>query len=251
MVCASTHAAPIHHGKIMATTSRSTRGPRLGTQFRGKLAAAYGQRGVGPNSLWYVYSPRSQSDWVLRSDLEWDHFVLAESDPTIASCSYEPAQRSLPNDGQMLDIPVDAVITYRDGSVEWRQVRFAGRERDEHSAAARQLNERVAAAKSAGVVYTLWTEESIRRNAIRLANWRRAIAWMAAARDRSLVAYRDELEQALRSEDALTFGQIETMFGEASFGLYAAAAFGELQRGTYVSNLDEMPLSLHTVIRLQ
>ncbi len=71
----------------MATTSRNARGPRLGTQSRGKLAAAYGQRGVGPNSLWYVYSPRGQSDWVLRSDLEWDHFVLTESDPTIMSCS--------------------------------------------------------------------------------------------------------------------------------------------------------------------
>ena len=235
----------------MAKTSRNTRGPQLGTQFRGKLAAAYGQRGVGPNSLWYVYSPRSQSDWVLRSDLEWDHFVLAESDPTIVSCSYEPAQYSVPFDGQMVDIPVDAVITYRDGSLEWRQVRFAGSERDVQSPLTHQLNERVAAARHAGVAYRLWTEETIRRNAIRLANWRRAIAWMAAARDRSLVAYQDELRRALRSESVLTLGQIEAKFGEASFGLYAAAAFGELQRGTYISNIDEMPLSLHTVIELQ
>lgn len=235
----------------MATTSRKARGPRLGTQFRGKLAAAYGQRGVGPNSLWYVYSPRGQSDWVLRSDLEWDHFVLTESDPTIMSCSYEPAKQSLSLNGQMLEIPVDAIITYSDGSVEWRQVRFAGGERDEQSPATRQLNERIAAARYAGVAYKLWTEESIRRNAIRLANWRRAIAWMAAARDRSLAAYQDELRHALRSKSSLTLGQIESMFGEASFGLYAAAAFGELQRGIYVSNLDEMPLSLHTVIQLR
>jgi len=235
----------------MATTSRDSRGPRLGTQFRGKLAAAYGQRGVGPNSLWYVYSPRSQTDWVLRSDLEWDHFVLVESDPTIVSCSYEPAKQNLSLDGKMMDIPVDAIITYSDGSVEWRRVRFAGGERDEQSPAMRQLNERIAAAKFAGVAYRLWTEESIRCNAIRLSNWRRAIAWMAAARDRSLAAYQDELRQALRSENSLTLGQIESMFGEASFGLYAAAAFGELQRGIYVSNLDEMPLSLHTVIQLR
>jgi hypothetical protein len=170
MVCASTHAAPTHHGKIMATTSRSSRGPRLGTQFRGKLAAAYRQRGVGPNSLWYVYSPRRQSDWVLRSDLEWDHFVLAESDPTIASCSYLPEQPSLPFEGARIDIPVDAIVTYQDGSIEWRQIRFAGKERDEASPAALQLSQHIAAAKHSGVTYKLWTEDTIRRNHMLLAN---------------------------------------------------------------------------------
>lgn len=117
----------------MATTARNPRGPRLGTQFRGKFAVAYGQRGVGPNSLWYVYSPRSQSDLVLRSDLEWGHFVLVESDPTIVSCSYQPAKQNLSLDGKMVDIPVDAIITHSDGSVEWLRVRFAGGERDEQS----------------------------------------------------------------------------------------------------------------------
>lgn len=235
----------------MAKTSGSTRGPRLGTQFRGKLAAAYGQRGVGPNSLWYVYSPRSQCDWVLRSDLEWDHFVLAESDPTITSCSYEPIQNSVPLGGYMLDVPVDAVITYNDGSVEWRRIRFAGKERDDVSDVALKLDEHIAAAKQAGVTYKLWTEETIRRNPLLLGNWRRAIAWMAAARDRPLSAYQEELHRALRAKSALTFAQIETMFGEPSFGLYAAAAFSGLQRGTYVSDLDVAPLSLKTTLHLQ
>src|SRR5687767_14185864 len=68
-------------GPTMARHARNSKGSRLGTKFRGKLAAAYGHRGVGQNSLWYVYSPRTRSDWVLRSDVEWDHFVLAEADP--------------------------------------------------------------------------------------------------------------------------------------------------------------------------
>jgi hypothetical protein len=74
---------------------------------------------------------------------------------------------------------------------------------------------------------------------------------MAAARDRSLAAYQDELLRALRYEGVLTLAQIESMFGEALFGLYAAAAFGEIQRVAYVANLDDMPLSPHTVIQLQ
>lgn len=240
-----------HDGeKIMATTSRSKSGARLGTQFRGKLAAAYGQRGTGPNSLWYVYSPRSQRDWVLRSDLEWDHFVLAESDPTIASCSYEPSQQSLPSNGKLLDIPVDAIITYADGGVEWRRVRFASTP-EEAVLPDGHYEQCVDAAKQVGVTYKLWTEETIRKNGVLLANWRRAIAWMAAARDRSLAAYQTDLQRAIQSESKLTLAQIETMFGEAMFALYVATAFRELQRGVYISDLDALPLSLQTVIELQ
>lgn len=234
----------------MAKTTSTTRGPRLGTQFRGKLAAAYGQRGVGPNSLWYVYSPRTRTDWVLRSDLEWDHFVLSESDPNIAACSYHPDRHRLTSDGQQLDIPVDAVVTYLDGSTEWRRVRFAGKEADEHSPAAMQLSQFVAVAKATGVSYKLWTDQTIRSNHILLANWRRILAWMAAARDRSLASYQADLARIIQTDGEIALGQIESTFGEASFSLYAAAIFGELQRGVYVSDLGAKPLSTHTIIQV-
>lgn len=41
---------------------------KLGTQFRGKLADSYGQRGGYDSNLWYVYSPRTSRDWVLRCE---------------------------------------------------------------------------------------------------------------------------------------------------------------------------------------
>lgn len=251
MLCASNNFAPSYFGRLMEPKPRTTRGTRLGTQFRGKLAAAYGQRGVAPNSLWYVYSPRTQTDWVLRSDLEWDHFVLTESDPNIATCNYLPERHSLAFEGEQMDVPVDAIVTYRDGSIEWREIRFAGKETDEATPTALQLSQRIAAGRHVGIAYRLWTEDTIRRNHMLLANWRRVIAWMTAARDRSLSGYQEELARAFKSEGVLTLGQIEAMFGEASFGLYAAAAFRELQQGMYSSDLDEMPLSLHTVIQMQ
>ncbi|MFZ6659043.1 hypothetical protein [Undibacterium sp. TJN19] len=235
----------------MAKSTHTKRGTRLGTQFRGKLAVAYGQRGVGPNSLWYVYSPRMRTDWVLRSDLEWDHFVLAESDPDIVSCSYIHQQKRIVSNGQTLDIPVDVVVTYMDGSTEWRSVRFAGLVSNEQSPASVQLGQFVAAAERTGVSYRLWTEETIRNNHILLTNWRRILAWMAAARDRSLAPYQAELARVLLSDKKISLGQIETMFGEASFSLYAAAIFSELQHGVYLSDLDTDPLSTHTTIRVQ
>lgn len=220
---------------------------RLGTQFRGKLAAEYGHRGVAPNSLWYVYSPRTRSDWVLRSDLEWDHFIMAESDARIAACNYRP-ERPVVNIGGK---SVDAIVTYNDGSIEWRHIRAGADEPAPAFVADQEHDECVSAAKAAGCTYVVWSEGRIRHNQILLANWRRVVAWLAAARDHSLAMYQEELAMAIRAEGHLTLGQIEAQFGEASFALYAAAAFSELQRGRYRSDLDNVHLSRHTVIQLQ
>lgn len=230
----------------MTTTSQGSKGPRLGTKFRGKLAASYGQRGVGPNSLWYVYSPRTRTDWVLRSDLEWDHFVLAESDPDLVNCVYAPDKRTVTFQGDTVNLEIDAVVTLRDGTIEGRLVRYSTDEPDPMQAP--KLARQTAAAEALGMRYRVLTEEYIRRNHILLANWRRAIAWLAAARDRSLAAFELELERAITLEAKLTLADIESRFGEASFPLYAAAAFSGVQKGIYRSDLDKMPLSLQTAI---
>jgi hypothetical protein len=175
----------------MTTTSQGTKGSRLGTRFRGKLAASYGQRGVGPNSLWYVYSPRTRTDWVLRSDLEWDHFVLAESDPEIVNCVYAPDKHTVPLHGETITLEINAVVTHRDGTVEGRRVRYSTDEADGVQALVRARQK--AAAEALGMRYSVWSEEAIRSNQMILANWRRVIAWLAAVRDRSLAAFELEL----------------------------------------------------------
>lgn len=230
----------------MTTTSRGSKGARLGTRFRGKLAASYGQRGVGPNSLWYVYSPRTRTDWVLRSDLEWDHFVLAESDPDLVTCVYAPDKRTVTLQGETVTLEIDAIVTLQDGTIEGRRVRYSTDEAD--GIQAPKLAKQTAAAEALGMRYSVWSEDHIRRNQTLLANWRRAIAWLAAARDRSLAGFELELERAVKSEVEMTLADIEVRFGEASFPLYAAAAFSGVQHGKYRSDLDKTPLSAQTVI---
>lgn len=231
----------------MATKSHKPKGVRLGTRFRGKLAAAYGVRGAGSSSLWYVYSPRTRSDWVLRSDLEWDHFVLAESDPDIVDCRYSPDHHVAKVNGEDVPIQVDATITRRDGAVEWRRVQFSrSNDNDENDV---ELQHLINASRVLGRDLSRWTEASIRRNPLLLANWRRVIAWQAAARDRSLSDYEHDLAAAFKSVEEFSLRQVEEKFGEAAFSLYAAALFGALQRGRYRSDLDAMPLSLQTIIR--
>lgn len=76
---------------MVVTNSMGTQsGSRLGTKLRGKLAEDYSSRGYHKSTLWYVYSPRTDRDWILKGDLEWGHFLLAESDPHISKIDYAP-----------------------------------------------------------------------------------------------------------------------------------------------------------------
>jgi hypothetical protein len=232
----------------MANSSKSAKGPRLGTQFRGKLASAYGQRGVAMSSLWYVYSPRTQRDWVLKSDLEWDHFVLAEADSLITTANYAPDAMSLEIEGEVQSVPVDAVLNYTDGRTEWREIRYADKS-PVSEATNRKTASRCEAATRMGVKYVLGTETEVRPNVTLLANWRRVLAWMSAARERSLAPYQEELATMINARQSISLGHLELAVGEQGFPMYAAALFSDLQHGKYASDLAVVPLSPKTVIR--
>lgn len=230
-------------------TSRSA-GSRLGTRFRGKLAAAYGQRGTSLNSLWYVYSPHAKRDWVLRSDLEWDHFFMTEFDTDIAQCDYAPVKRSVSLGAGGLELPVTAVVTYKSGEVGYRHIRYSqdgGKAKYNPTEATRLIE----AAAAAMIRYESWTEIDIRSNPVQLANWRRIVAWLSAAREHSLAWYSDEVADMFRSHQSFTLADVEKIWGEAAFPLYGAAVFQNVLLGTYKSNIDTENLSPETIISIE
>lgn len=230
----------------MAVTEKPPGKGRLGTRFRGKLASAYGQRAHHESNLWYVYSPRTNSDWVLRGDLEWDHFVLSESDVRIKNIDFSPAPvAGVFDDGTHYRTILDAVVTYHDGAIEWREVKplDASRSRTE-----RQHRAQLEATRVAKVAYTRWTEVELHANPLKLANWRRAIAWMAAARDYPLALQRTDLAGYLHIHETVTLGDLALYVGDAAFPLFMAAALRSVQSGDCLSDLDINPLSNRTVL---
>lgn len=227
-------------------SSRSA-GSRLGTQFRGKLAASYGHRGKALNSLWYVYSPRTKRDWVLRSDLEWDHFFIAEFDLDIARCDYAPDNRTVALPDGNVDVPVTVVVTYKTGEIGYRHIFYSQDDR-KRSSDPKQVARLIELASTAGMRYESWTEIDIRRNPVELANMRRIVAWLSAAREHSLAGYSAEIASMFRSQEKFTFADVERIFGEAAFPLYAASVFQDLLHGIYKIDIDTASLSPETVI---
>lgn len=220
---------------------KKTKAPsRLGTQLRGKLAAAYGVRGHQLADLYYVYSPRTDKDWVIRSDLCFDHFVLTEADSTVIDIDYSPKIEI----SVMGTVKFDAIVRYADGATQWHHVLNGPvKPVSEASPQLRALRE---VAEHEGAQLRCFDESSLHQHETRLWNWRRAIAWMSAARGTALAPYMTELAAFIHPRGSVALADIAELGARELFPLYAAAAFRLVQRGDLVGDLDEFPISMLT-----
>jgi hypothetical protein len=218
----------------------SKKSGRLGTRLRGKLATAYGQRGHHNSPLWYVYSPRTDRDWVIRSDLCLEHFVLTEADPEVIDVNYSP-ELDIPTLGS---VKFAAIVQYQDGAIQWHHVSNENVKPNSEGASRELLLSD--AAEHAGAQLLCMDQQYLNQNPQRLWNWQRAVAWMTAARGTALAPYMTELATFVHAREAATLGEIAELGSQELFALYAAAAFRLVQRGHLDSDLDEHPISMMT-----
>lgn len=232
----------------MPITKETRNGSRLGTRLRGKLADAYSARGHHTSSLWYVYSPRTDRDWVLSSSLEWSHFLLAESDPHIALIDYSPTTEVVRVGDDDHATKLDAVVTYKDGLIEWREIKHSDASEIDLRAK-HQWEAQAEAALQKGVRYKRYTEEEIYSCPQKIANWSRVIAWLAAVRGRSLHLERIQVVTLLDAAGSASIGEIQKLGTSSETASLVAATLKGIQDGLFVSDLDKKPLSRNTLIK--
>ncbi len=162
-------------------------GARLGTRLRGALADAYGARGHRMSNLTFVYSPKARVDVVLRSTLEFGHFLLCEGSPKVASVVYNGGAQAGVVDGRVVMTEFDAVVTLISGEVEYREVKPSDVLADpELGRADTQLTARDAIAVYEGGSHVVMTEREIYANPLFIRNWNRVLPWLSQVRDMAL-----------------------------------------------------------------
>lgn len=233
----------------MATMKGMHSGARLGTRLRGKLAEAYSARGHHKSSLWYVYSPRTDRDWVLRSDLEWGHFLLAESDPLISIIDYAPAPDIVRVGDEDHATVFDAKIIFKDGGDEWRDIKSSDSIKNLDIKTQHQWEAQTEAALKNRVRYVRLTEQEIYACPQRIANWARVIAWLSAVRGRSLYQQHLEVVALLNARGSVSLGEIHQLGSGPESACYIAAALKGVQDGLFISDLDKKPLNKNTLIK--
>lgn len=232
----------------MATGNTSSKGARLGTRLRGKLAAAYDDRGHHQSCLWYVYSPKMCADVVLRSDLEWAHYVFAEADPDVASIDYAPKSEVARVGDEDLGTTLDAVATLRSGVVEWREIKRSEDVDSKNPRVQAQFECQVAAAARVHARYGRYTEKEIFVCPQRIFNWSRVLAWLSAVRGRPLIDEQNTIATLVHARGEISISDILAVSGSGDSASLIAAAFKGVQDGLYRSDLDERPLSSATLI---
>lgn len=228
--------------------SNQTSGTRLGTQLRGKLSGAYASRGRFRSKLTYAYSPRMGRDVVLHSQLEFAHFVLAESDPLIFKINYSPEKRISNIQDDVLGTIVDAEVELKDGTLEWREIKYSGKldKRSEH-----QWQAQAEAAFQHGIRYRRFTEKEIFVCPQRIENWIEVIAWLSAVRARPSYEFDIAVLDLLHQKGKVTVGEVQNLAGlRSDSACLVAAAFRKIQTGDFISDLDFNPLTSQTVLSL-
>jgi len=215
---------------------------RLGTQLRGKLQKDYTRRGKSRYSLWYVYSPKAQRDFVLHGDLRYGGFLHAESDPAIRFVDYAPHDRVARIVGEELAALVDIELHLADGSTVWRSVRPS----DSAVATADPLkNLRLLVEqrihKDLPTRVEALTEREIYAKPQRIQNWNRLIPWLAQAREWPLHEVGSEVATLLHVRGDVLLQDVLALGDGEHQGLYVAALLHGVQFGQFRSDLDDRP----------
>ena len=221
---------------------------RPGIRLRGLIAEAYEARGGHQNILWLHYSPKAKRDFVLSSDLEYAHFLLAESDTRIDKVDYAPRKRVARIAGETFGTVVDAEVQLKSGEVVWREVKFSeDLAEGEANRASLQILIQRQAANDAAVRHEVLTEKEIFACPQRIRNWHRVVAWLAAAREWALHDYALEVAGLIRRFGRIEFREALALGDAEHAALYGAALLQEVLRGSFHSDLDVKPFTPRSI----
>jgi hypothetical protein len=191
-------------------------------------------------------------DCALTGKLEWAHFLLTEADPSVTHIDYAPVPIRVQAEGAARSLTLNAIVNFKGGRVCWRTladgVRLpTSREGPLWSDATRRL------ASSAGADYECLDRDDLLGQPLLLSNWSRIVAWLSAARGRSLFEATSMVSAMFSSLSGshLTLGEILGRANDPSQrALIGAATFKLIQDGVLAADLELAPLSSRTKLLL-
>lgn len=227
----------------MKRASPTGSGSRLGTQLRGRLAAAYAQRGKAHGDLVLHYSFKCRADVALAAELELLHFLHAESDSGIESITYNPTEEVKRLAGHEYANLFHAAITMKDGARVWRRL---VPQLPDNAECAKSL----AAIAASGILKDITKVETLPRdllvaNPVRLRNALRAVSWIAAAKHWPLVEQKKRVLGMIRQRP-MTFEAVLSIAEGAHQALYGAAVLELALSGSVMHDLFQQPLTAVT-----
>ena len=216
---------------------------------RKRLRDLVKHRGHRIFNIWYVYSPKLGRDWVLDSDLAYDHFTSLEANLEVVFYDLDPPPVIVKVGDDDHKTTFDAKVVFKNGKTEYREVKYADEVAD--ATAVRTQHQLEAQAKwleSQNASYCVITEEVLLPERQRIMNWRRIISAMARARYLNIDVIGSTVATVMSSRLNSTISELLQSVPQPERPRWLAAIFRLIQQVVLTSDLDVRPLSGQTAI---
>jgi hypothetical protein len=227
----------------MATRTNPT--PK--SRARSLLLERYKQRGKHYSNLWLFYSPKTQSDWIASSDLEYFHAIWLEAQPDVVRYELhpKPVVVKVGNDNHKTEF--DAMVWFSDRGPELREVKSAPEEaQPKRLRTIHQREAQMIAATQLGGTRRVVTGDDMQPHNLLIMNWMRVRPYMEATREYPMGEMRDLAALKLKTTPDTTLGELLSGVDKPLWPVFLSAVFRLHQQGVYATDLDSAPLSLST-----
>lgn len=202
------------------------------------------------NNYWNSDGPKvNMREVVLYSDLEFDHWVLVDTDPTVKTYCEQPVEICFVVDGKLHTSIIDMWILRASGEEEYIEVKYDIELQPNHPNFKRNMRQIQAQREwcnNQGLTHKVMTERAIRAFPIGLENRLKMLSYMKS-RTRPIAA--DDVLQVI-NESPKTIGQIHVnlkegySISEIMYSCYWLTYFGKI-----LANINQQIWSLKTEVR--
>lgn len=202
------------------------------------------------SNRWHVFSKKIQREVRLKGDLEYDNWVLIETDPLILTFCEKPKEIIYSLNGKPIKSVFDMWIKWKDGKEEFVAVNYSYEIDINHKrhkiSAIEKVNSQKLWCDEHNILYTVKRENEIRINHILLENKKLLLSYMSQARvlDEEILS---AVENKIKSGCTNVY-QIENELVQFHKVKVRNLTYQLIIDGIIESNIDRFPLGRSTEV---
>jgi hypothetical protein len=164
----------------MAAMASTKGNARLGSQRRATLSRSDGSGASVNENLWQVYSPKSDRDWLLHSDLSLVYWLTClETQPDVREYELRP-DISVPSvAAKLTPARPEAIVLFQSGHTEWHYIRRYHYGQEEVATIQEEIRK---FASCSTLELKIFSEDQLRQSSALAVNWLSAISHAACIR---------------------------------------------------------------------
>jgi hypothetical protein len=201
------------------------------------------------NNYWEAFSPKLNRNVRLFSDLEYDHWVLVETNTKIISFCEQPLSiQSIVNNKSVNSI-IDMWVLYSNGKESFIEVKYSSELDPSNPKSIRSIRQTTAQriwCEERNFNYQIITEKDIRSNHNYLDNMRTILPYL---RTRTSPIETDKAKIIKKIRDtSITIAEIESSIPEIPSSRLRETLYHLIYEGIIMANVDKIPLSRNTEV---